>query len=717
MMVGFEVELLSKVVLLMLKIVVGCVFEVVKYLDVDKFNVCQVDVGIGVMLNIVCGVLNVVFGIKVLVVLVGVELLLVEEGGKLFVIKLLKLCGVESQGMLCLVCELKLFEDYSGLLILLEDMLVGQDICEIFNFDDMIFEIKLMLNKVDCLLVFGIVCEMVVIIGVLLMLVDICLVNVEFDEMLFVCIVVFDLCGCFLGCVICGVNVYVKMLQWMVECFECLGQCSVFVFVDILNYVMFEFGCLLYVFDFDKIYGGIEVCWGKCGELLKLFNGNMVEFDEMVGVIVDDCQVESLVGIMGGDSMVVMFDMINIYLEVVFWWLDSICGCVCKYNFLIDVVYCFECGVDYVMIVEYVECIMQLIFEICGGKVGLVDDQVVNLLQCVLVKMCVLCVNCIIGVKIDVDEIVDIFMCFGLLFECEDDVFFVMLLLYCFDIEIEEDLIEEVVCIYGFEKILVWLLVVMSEMCVIYEIWWLIYDICYVLVVCDYVEIVNFSFVDVEWEYDFVGNDNLICLLNLIVSQFLVMCMMLFGSLIVVLCYNLNCCVDCVCVFELGCVFVVDLLVKVGELVVEGYVQFKCVGVLVYGLVFDEQWGVMICVVDFFDVKGDFEVLFVLVVVCFVKVEYLVFYLGCGVCIEIDGCVVGWIGELYLCLMQKYELLYLLVMFEIDVDVLIVCVLFVLIDVLKFLLVCCDIVVVVDQVVEVQVFFDEMKKVFVEEVC
>ena len=117
-MAGLEVESLSKAAPPTSKIVVGRVLEVVKHPDADKLNVCQVDAGTGATLNIVCGAPNVAPGIKVPVALVGAELPPAEEGGKPFAIKLSKLRGVESQGMLCSARELKLSEDHSGLLVL-----------------------------------------------------------------------------------------------------------------------------------------------------------------------------------------------------------------------------------------------------------------------------------------------------------------------------------------------------------------------------------------------------------------------------------------------------------------------------------------------------------------------------------------------------------------------------------------------------------------------
>ncbi|VWC19090.1 phenylalanine--tRNA ligase subunit beta [Burkholderia lata] len=716
-MAGLEVESLSKAAPPTSKIVVGRVLEVVKHPDADKLNVCQVDAGTGATLNIVCGAPNVAPGIKVPVALVGAELPPAEEGGKPFAIKLSKLRGVESQGMLCSARELKLSEDHSGLLVLPEDTPVGQDIRETLNLDDTIFEIKLTPNKADCLSVFGIARETAAITGAPLTPVDIRPVRVELDETLPVHIAAPDLCGRFSGRVIRGVNAHAKTPQWMVERLARSGQRSVSALVDISNYVMFELGRPSHVFDLDKIHGGIEVRWGKRGESLKLLNGNTVELDETVGVISDDRQVESLAGIMGGDSTAVTLDTTNIYLEAAFWWPDSIRGRARKYNFSTDAAHRFERGVDYATTVEHVERITQLILEICGGKAGPVDDQSVNLPQRAPVKMRVSRANRIIGVQIGADEIASIFMRLGLPFEREDDAFLVTPPSHRFDIEIEEDLIEEVARIYGFEKIPARPPVATSEMRATNETRRSIHDIRHALAARDYAETVNFSFVDAEWEQDFAGNDHPIRLLNPIASQLSVMRTTLFGSLISVLRHNLNRRADRVRLFEAGRVFLTDAAAKAGELTVEGYVQPKRVGALAYGPALDEQWGAETRPVDFFDVKGDLEALLAPAAARFVKAEHPALHPGRSARIEVDGRAVGWIGELHPRLMQKYELPHAPVMFEVDADALIARALPAPTDVSKFPPVRRDIAVVVDQAVEVQALFDEMKKALAEEAC
>jgi phenylalanyl-tRNA synthetase beta chain len=716
-MAGLEVESLRPAAPPTSKIVVGRVLEVVKHPDADKLNVCQVDAGTGSVLNIVCGAPNVALGIKVPVALVGAQLPPAEEGGAPFVIKLSKLRGVQSEGMLCSARELKLSEDHSGLMILPEDTPIGQDIRETLNLDDTVFEIKLTPNKADCLSVFGVARETAAITGAPLKPLAIALVNAELDERLPVKILAPDLCGRFSGRVIRGVNAHAKTPQWMVERLERAGQRSISALVDISNYVMLELGRPSHVFDLDKIHGGIEVRWGRRGESLKLLNGNTIELDETVGVIADDHQVESLAGIMGGDSTAVTLDTANVYLEAAFWWPDSIRGRARKYNFSTDAAHRFERGVDYESTVLHVERITGLILDICGGKAGPVDDQILNVPQRLPVTMRVARAQRVIGIAIDADEMARIFTRLGLEFEFDGEVFAVTPPSYRFDIEIEEDLIEEVARIYGFEKIPARPPVAQSEMRATNETRRSIHALRHTLAARDYAETVNFSFVDESWERDFAGNETPIRVVNPIASQFSVMRTTLFGSLVSVLRHNLNRRADRVRVFEVGRVFLRDRSVPASEATVEGYVQPKHIGALAYGPAAEEQWGLATRQVDFFDVKRDVEALFAPRAVRFEKAEHPALHPGRCARIELDGRGVGWIGELHPRWMQQYDLPHAPILFEVDAQALMERALPSPTDVAKYPPVRRDIAVVVDQNVEVQALLDEMQSALSDDAC
>jgi phenylalanyl-tRNA synthetase beta chain len=716
-MAGLEVESLRPAAPPTSKIVVGRVLEVVKHPDADKLNVCQVDAGTGSALNIVCGAPNVAPGIKVPVALVGAQLPPAEEGGAPFVIKLSKLRGVQSEGMLCSARELKLSEDHSGLMILPEDTPIGQDIRETLNLDDTVFEIKLTPNKADCLSVFGVARETAAITGAALKPLAIAPVDVKLNDRLPVKIAAPDLCGRFSGRVIRGVNARAKTPQWMVDRLERSGQRSISALVDISNYVMLELGRPSHVFDLDKIHGGIEVRWGRRGESLKLLNGNTVELDEAVGVIADDRQVESLAGIMGGDSTAVTLDTTNVYLEAAFWWPDSIRGRARKYNFSTDAAHRFERGVDYETTAQHIERITRLILDICGGEAGPVDDQIVNLPQRAPVTMRVARAQRVIGIAIEADEMARIFTRLGLDYQFDGEIFIVTPPSYRFDIEIEEDLIEEVARIYGFEKIPARPPVAAGEMRATNETRRSIHALRHALAARDYAETINFSFVDESWERDFAGNEAPVRVLNPIASQMSVMRTTLFGSLINVLRHNLNRRADRVRVFEAGRVFLRDASVPASEMTVEGYAQPKRIGALAYGPAADEQWGLATRAVDFFDVKADVEALFAPRVARFVKAEHPALHPGRSARIELDGRCVGWIGELHPRWMQQYDLPHPPILFEVDAEALTARALPVPTDVSKYPPVRRDIAVVVDQNVPAQALLDEMQQALGEDAC
>ncbi len=332
-MAGLEVEEVGPVAPPFDKIVVAHVLSTERHPNADRLNVCQVDAGTGETLQIVCGAPNVKPGIKVPCALVGAVLPPAEPDGKPFEIKVGKLRGVESYGMLCSARELKLSEDHGGLLVLPEDAPVGQNIREYLDLDDQVFIIKLTPNKADCLSIHGVAREVAALTGAALTLPDMKPVAVTIDDKLPVKVSAPDLCGRFSGRVIRGVNARAATPAWMVQRLERSGQRSISAMVDISNYVMLELGRPSHVFDLDKIHGGLDVRWGRKGEQIKLLNGNTIEVDEQVGVIADEKEIESLAGIMGGDSTAVTLDTSNIYLEAAFWWPSAIQGRARRYNF------------------------------------------------------------------------------------------------------------------------------------------------------------------------------------------------------------------------------------------------------------------------------------------------------------------------------------------------------------------------------------------------
>ncbi|SDV50173.1 phenylalanine--tRNA ligase subunit beta [Chitinasiproducens palmae] len=647
-------------------VVVARVVDVSKHPDADRLNVCQVDVGGERLLNIVCGAPNVAPGVRVPCALVGAELPPAEAGGEPFRIRKGKLRGVESEGMLCSARELKLSEDHGGLLLLPADAPVGQDIRDYLGMDDTIFEVKLTPNKADCLSVMGLARDVAAITGAAFEAPAVAPVAPSLDERLPVRIAAPDLCGRFSGRIVRNVNARAATPAWMVSRLASAGQRSVSALVDISNYVMLALGRPSHVFDLDKISGGLEVRWARDGESLQLLNGQTVTLASDVGVIADQHSVESLAGIMGGDSTAVSLDTRNVYIEAAFWWPDAIRGRARRYNFSTDAAYRFERGVDYATTVEHVELLTRLLIDICGGDAGPVDDQVVALPARQPVTLRVARLVKVLGVTIAADEIADILTRLNLPFDRQEDRFVVRPPSYRFDLEIEEDLIEEVARIYGYDRIPVRPPVAPSSMRGLPETQRGLHGVRRRIAARDYVETVNFSFVDADYERDLAGNATPLRLLNPIASQLSVMRSTLLGGLIDVLRYNLNRKADRVRVFEAGRVFGAQSAAEAGPLAVRGIAQPLRVAALAYGPADEEQWAQATRPVDFFDVKGDLEALLAPRVARFDKTSHPALHPGRAASVWLDGVEVGFIGELHPRWQQKYELPRAPIVFEID---------------------------------------------------
>lgn len=711
-MAGLEVEEVEPVAPPFNNVVVAQVMQVEKHPNADRLNVCQVDAGTGTMLNIVCGAPNVRPGMKVPCALPGAKLPPGDDG-KPFEIKIGKLRGVESQGMLCSARELKLSEDQGGLLELAESAQVGQNFRDHFALNDLKFTIKLTPNRADCLSVLGVAREVAALTGVPLSAPSFRPVAPTFNETLPVKVLAEDLCGRFSGRVIRGLNAKAETPQWMKQRLERSGQRSISALVDISNYVMLELGRPTHVFDLDKIHGGLEVRWGRKGEQLKLLNGNTVELDDWVGVIADEKEVESLAGIMGGDATAVSLETTNIYLEAAFWWPQALQGRARRYNFSTDAAHRFERGVDFATTVEHIERITALIIEICGvpgqTQVGPVDDQVIALPKREPVKLRVARAAKIIGVPVSAAQVADIFTRLGLPFTQDGDVFAVTPPSFRFDIEIEEDLIEEIARVHGFENIPALPPVAANAIRIAPEHRRSLFTVRRQLADLDYQEVVNYSFIDEASERQFGGSTEPIRLLNPIASQMNVMRSQLISGLVANVRYNLNRKASRVRVFEIGGVFSQDASITDGPLSVAGIAQPKRVAALAYGPVADEQWGQASRPVDFFDVKADLEAMFAPLSLRFEAAEHPALHPGRSAAVLLQHQRIGFIGELHPRLQQQLELPLAPVMFEVDAQALQARVIPAYREIAKFPAVMRDLALLVNQSDTVQSLLDTMQ--------
>ena len=672
-MAGLEVEELEPVAPPFSKIVIGEIKEAVQHPNADRLRVCQVDVGQTELLNIVCGAPNARVGIRIPCALVGAELPPAEEGGKPFLIKLGKLRGVESAGMLCSAKELKISDDQGGLLELPADAPIGQNIRDYLNLDDTLFTLKLTPNLAHCLSVYGVAREVAALTGSPLqtpVFTAMAATNFDKSDTLPVQITAPDLCGRFSGRVIRNVNPQAKTPQWMVDRLARCGQRSVTALVDISNYVMFELGRPSHIFDLDKIAGGLEVRWGKAGETLKLLNGNTVTVDEKVGVIADAKQLESLAGIMGGDASAVSDDTHNIYVEAAFWFPKAIAGRSRRFNFSTDAGHRFERGVDPQLTVEHIERLTQLILEICGTPettCGAIDDQQPNMPKSAPVNLRVARASKILGIPLTQVQCVDALERLGLNVTQGDGVLTVNPPSYRFDLQIEEDLIEEVMRMVGFDNLPHTPPIAPITCKIRPEAKRAPFAMRRSLAGLGYQETINFSFVEESWETGLAGNPNPIKLLNPIASQMSVMRSSLLGSLLQVLKFNQARKQQRVRIFEVGSVFLRDASIPNSDTTVQGFNQPMRVAGLASGGVDGLQWGSKERAVDFYDVKGDIEALLAPLKPRFTPApNHPSLHPGRAAEVWLGDVSIGFVGELHPRWKQSFELTQTAVLFELD---------------------------------------------------
>ena len=669
-MAGLEVESTEPAAPPFSGVVVGEIVSCVQHPNADRLRVCEVDTGGGTLLNIVCGAPNARAGIRVPVALVGAELPAGEDG-KSFLIRLGQLRGVESQGMLCSASELRISEASGGLYELAADAPLGRNLRDLLQLDDTLLTLKLTPNLGHCLSVYGVAREVAAITGAPLLTPEFPAVPVGHADTLPVTLSAPDLCGRFSGRIVRGVNTRSKTPQWMVDRLARCGQRSVSVLVDISNYVMFEYGRPSHIFDLDKIHGGLDVRWGRAGETLKLLNGNTVTVDEKVGVIADAEAVESLAGIMGGDRTSVTDDSQNIYIEAAFWWPEAVAGRSRRFSFSTDAGHRFERGVDPALTVEHIERITQLVLDICGGTAGSIDDQQVSLPVRNPVAMRVARAGKVIGMPVTAAQCLDAFKRLGLPAQERSGVITVQPPAYRFDLAIEEDLIEEVVRLIGFNTLAETPPLAAVEPRARSETQRGRFALRRQLAALGYQETINFSFVDERWERELAANPDPIRLLNPIASQMNVMRSSLAGSLIQVLKHNLDRKASRVRVFEVGRVFRRDAAVQSAGGTVPGIAQPMRVGALAYGSAAPLQWSAgsgKDRSVDFYDLKADIEAVLAPVVAEFRPAPHPALHPGRCAEIVVGGVCIGFVGELHPKWRLGYDLPQAPQLFELDLE-------------------------------------------------
>jgi phenylalanyl-tRNA synthetase beta chain len=668
-MSGLEVESCVPVAPAFSGVVVGLIRRVERHPNADRLTVCEVDAGGGRSARVVCGAPNAAAGAKAPLALVGARLP-GRSGAVPVEVKAASVRGVESEGMLCAPDELGVSDDHSGLMLLASEAPVGQDVREWLALDDRIFTIKLTPNRADCLSVLGVARETAALTGASLSPPDTRAVPPAIADTFPVRIADPGGCGRFTGRVLRDVDARARTPDWMRQRLERAGQRCISALVDVTNYVMLELGRPLHVYDLDKLSGGIEVRFGRAGEHLKLLNEELVELSPDVLAITDASGVIGLAGIMGGDSTKADLATRNVFLEAAFFFPEAIAGRAARYNFASDASHRFERGVDFDNNIAGIERATQLILDVCGGKPGPVVDTIARLPVRDPVRMRVARAQRLIGVPIAAEEMGAIFTRLSLAHRAEsqgnEPAFVVTPPSYRFDLQIEEDLVEEVARVHGFERIPALPPRAPALMRAAPEAQRSLHGLRQGLAALGYHETVNFSFVEPGWEQDFGAHPDPIKLVNPIASQLSVMRTTLIGGLVDKLRYNVNRKAARVRLFEVGRVFLRAAGLPHGPLDVEGVRQPMRIGAAALGAESERQWGAPAREADFFDAKGDLETLLLPLAARFEPATHPALHPGRSARVLLEGEPIGWVGELHPTWQQKYELPDPAVLFEID---------------------------------------------------
>ncbi|TYC53367.1 phenylalanine--tRNA ligase subunit beta [Zoogloea oleivorans] len=660
-MAGLEVEEQDGVAAVFSKVVVAQIVEAEKHPNADKLRVCKVDAGQGELLQIVCGAPNAAAGLKIPCALVGADL-----AG--FGIKAAKLRGVESFGMLCSAKELGTSDESSGLLVLPEDAPIGMDVREYLSLDDTLFTIKLTPNRADCLSLTGIAREVAALTASPLTLPACEPVAAAHADVRAIILDAPEACPRYSGRIIRGVNAKAPTPEWMKQRLARSGIRSISALVDVTNYVMLELGQPLHAFDNAKLNGAIHVRLPNPGEQVLLLNGQTITPAADTLLIADETRALALAGVMGGEDSGITLDTTDLFLESAFFAPDVIAGRARAYGFSSDASYRFERGVDFALAGQAMERATRLILDICGGSAGPVQEALAadKLPARAPIRLRAARVRRVLGIALTADCVAGMFERLNLTVARDGEDFVVTPPSYRFDLEIEEDLIEEIARLHGYDNIpsvpprgpISMLPRPEAKRDTMF--------IRRLVAGREYQEVINFAFVDEAWEKDFCGNADPVRLANPIASQMSVMRSSLIGGLVANVVTNRKRQTNRVRVFEIGRCFARDAAGKP----VDGFHQPVRLAALAAGFVRPEQWAETSRNVDFFDVKADLEALLFPRVAEFERAAHPALHPGRSARVLLDGRAIGFIGELHPVWVQRHELGTAPVLFEIELDVL-----------------------------------------------
>ena len=673
-------------------VVVGEIVAVKKHPDADRLQVCDVNIG-DKTLQIVCGASNARQGIKVACALVGAKLPSID-------IKEAKVRGVESFGMLCSLKELGLAEEADGILELNLDLKNGTDLRIALDLNDQITTLKLTPNRSDCLSVWGVAREVAAISTSSLSPIAYEVNPIKQSEKKNVVVEEKSACPRYCGRIIKNVDNTKLLPDWMISRLERSNIKSINPIVDITNYVLLEIGQPLHAFDHDKLQGDVVIRFAKPEEPIHLLNDTKIKLSKKDLVIADNLGAIAFAGVMGGMPSSVTDSTQSIFLESAFFDPIVIAGKARAYNLSTDSSYRFERGVDFANTRHALERATSLIIEYCGGEAGEITEVLNALPKRNEIHLRLKKLNAILGIEVASQDVERIFMQLGFEVNKTIEGFKVTPPSYRFDIAIEEDLIEEVVRLHGYDKIPSHHPV--SHQAMLPTSGTYHRNLKEALVSLGFYEVVTYSFIDDEIEKSLHGNSSPIQLQNPIASQMSTMRSSLWGSHLEVLTYNLNRQVSRLNIFEIAQTF---------HGAKKDFIETEVISGLSYGSFMPEQWADKIRDIDFYDIKAHVEAL-TSKSLTFKRSDKTPFALHPGQSAEVflEGQSIGWVGKLHPKWQQHFSLPKAPFIFELKIEKLLEDKAFKYEEISKFLPVRRDIAVVVDDSVEVDSILDAVNK-------
>ncbi|WP_269791589.1 phenylalanine--tRNA ligase subunit beta [Stenotrophomonas sp. Iso1] len=658
--IGLEVEEVTALGAGLDHVVVARIVEAERHPEADRLQVCKVDAGEGELLQIVCGAPNARVGLVAPLAMVGAQI------GELK-IKPAKLRGVESNGMLCSAKELGLDNDASGLLELPDDATVGMSLVDYLDLPDASIEIKLTPNRADCFSVRGIAFDVAAATHSEVLPFAAEAVAAQGSRELTIQLDAGAEAPRYLGRVIEGVNTAARTPLWMAERLRRSGVRPVSLLVDITQYVMLELGQPMHAYDLDTLKGSVAVRHSRAGETLKLLDGREAALDDSFLVVTDADRPVGLAGLMGGFDTRVTDETKNVFLEAAHFAPAAIMGRGRKLGLHTDAGHRFERGVDPQLPRTAIEYATRLVLELAGGTPAPVTEAVreADLPVAAAITLRRARIQRVLGIQIEDGEVERILRALGMKVDAVADGWTVTGPSSRFDIAIEEDLIEELARIHGYDTIPTTLPGGAARIAMPSETRLDDLSVRRQLVAREMLETINFAFVDAQLLSQWSQDEGLVPLANPLSAELAVMRPLLLPGLVATLGRNVARQAGRVRLFEVGRVFA-----RTAGDDKPAPRETVRIAAAVCGDAAALQWGEKVRKVDFHDLKGDLESLAAAsgAALEFRASQRPYAHPARSADIWRDGQCIGWIGQVHPRVAKAMEIDVDVLGFELDME-------------------------------------------------